>query len=175
MSYVVESQASAQARRRRRTAITLAVVAVVLAGTFYYAQSYWNRGVTTPTTAASCTPTPGAGGQIAPGQVTVNVLNATKRSGLAGSTAKIVKERGFVVGRIENDPLKRTVPQPAEVRFGPAGEASAQLVLALVAGSVPMKDTRADASVDLVLGEGFTALAQPTAPVPAPATATPTC
>ncbi|MEI2766500.1 MAG: LytR C-terminal domain-containing protein [Dermatophilaceae bacterium] len=175
MSYVVESQASAQARRRRRTAITLAVVAVVLAGAFYYAQSYWNRSASTPTSAASCTPTPGAGGQLAPGQVTVNVLNATKRSGLAGATAKIVKERGFVVGRIENDPLKKAVPQPAEVRYGPAGEASATLVLGLVAGAVPLPDTRADASVDLVLGEGFTALAQPTAPVPAPATATPTC
>ena len=175
MSYVVESEAQTQARRRRRTAITLAVVAIVLAGAFYYAQSYWNRSVKAPTSAASCTPTPGAGGQVAPGQITVNVLNATKRSGLAGATAKLVKERGVVVGRVENDPLKRSIAQPAEVRYGPAGEASAQVVLSLVAGAVPLKDTRADASVDLVLGDGFTAFAQPTAPVPAPATVTPTC
>ncbi|MGV1029715.1 MAG: LytR C-terminal domain-containing protein [Dermatophilaceae bacterium] len=166
MSFVVDSESSARARRRRRTAIVLVVVALVLAGAFYYAASYWNAAPT-PSAAATCTPS--AGSSPVPSQVTVNVYNATKRQGLAGSTAKLVKERGFVVGTVQNDPAKKTIAQSAEVRYGPNGEASAQLVLALVAGSVPVKDTRADGSVDLVIGEKFTALAEPTAPVPAPA------
>jgi hypothetical protein len=166
VSYVVESESSERARKRRRTAITLGVVALVLAGSFYYASSYWNAG---PTTSAAATCTPTTSGAVAPSQVTVNVFNATKRTGLAGSTAKLVKERGFVVGSVQNDPTKKAIAGSAEVRYGPNGEAGAQLVVALVAGSVPVKDTRADASVDLVLGDAFTALAEPTAPVPAPA------
>ncbi len=166
MSFVVESESSARARKRRRTAIVLIVVVVVLAGSFYYAASYWNAGPAT-NAAATCTPAPGSA--PVPSQVTVNVFNATKRQGLANSTAKLVKERGFVVGSVQNDPAKKAIAQSAEVRYGPNGEAGAQLVTVLVAGSVPVKDTRADASVDLVLGDGFTALAQPTAPVPAPA------
>ncbi len=165
MSFVVESESSARARKRRRTAIVLTLVALVLAGSFYYAASYWNAGPSS-NAAATCTPAPGS--TPVPSQVTVNVFNATKRQGLAGSTAKLVKERGFVVGSVQNDPAKKAVAASAEVRYGPNGEAGAQLVIALVAGAVPVKDTRADASVDLVLGDGFTALAQPTAPVPAP-------
>lgn len=166
MSYVVESESSERARKRRRTAITLGIVALVLAGAFYYASSYWNAG---PSSTASATCTPTASGSPAPAQVTVNIFNATKRSGLAGSTAKLVKERGFVLGSVQNDPARKAIAQSAEVRYGPNGEAGAQLVIALVAGSVPIQDSRADASVDLVLGDGFTALAEPTAPVPAPA------
>lgn len=166
MSYVVESESSEKARKRRRTAITLGAVALVLAGSFYYASSYWSAD---PTSSAAATCTPTASGSVAPAQVTVNVFNATKRTGLAGSTAKLVKERGFVVGSVQNDPTKKVIAQSAEVRYGPNGEAGAQLILALVSGSVPVTDTRADASVDLVLGDGFTALAEPTAPVPAPA------
>ncbi len=37
------------------------------------------------------------------------------------------------------------------------------MVLALVPGSVPVKDTRADASVDLVIGDAFTEVPTPTA------------
>ncbi|MGB8383756.1 MAG: LytR C-terminal domain-containing protein [Dermatophilaceae bacterium] len=166
MSFVVESESSARARKRRRTAIVLTVVALVLAGAFYYAASYWNAG---PTASASATCTPAAGSAPVPSQVTVNVFNATKRQGLANSTAKLVKERGFVIGSVQNDPAKKAIAQSAEVRYGPNGEAGAQLVIALVAGAVPAKDTRADGSVDLVLGDGFTAIAEPTAPVPAPA------
>lgn len=166
MSYVVESESSERARKRRRTAITLGIVAVLLAGAFYYASSYWTAG---PTSTAAATCTPAASGSPAPSQVTVNVFNATKRSGLAGATAKLVKERGFIVGSTQNDPARKAIAQSAEVRYGPNGEAGAQLVIALVAGSVPVKDTRADASVDLVLGDAFTTLAEPTAPVPPPA------
>ena len=61
---------------------------------------------------------------------------------------------------------------PAEVRYGTSGTASAKLVLTLVKGSKGVKDGRADGSVDLVLGDKFTALTP--APKTVPAT-TPRC
>lgn len=183
MSYLVESGASRRARRRRRTAITLLVVVAGLSFAFYYAATKYRAGPTAsdcPTstsrpTAAKATPgakpaatAKAAPAALAPSQVTVNVYNATTRSGLAGDTAKLVKARGYVVGTIANDPLNKSVAGTAEIRFGPNGAAAGALVGKLVAGSVGVTDARADASVDLVLGAKFSALA------PAPPGATPT-
>jgi hypothetical protein len=156
VSITVESASVARARKRKRTAITLLVVAAILAGSFYYAASYWNRPARTN---ATCTPTLNPTGPVSPRQVTLNVYNATNRSGLAASVSRLAKERGFVLGTVANDPAKKQIKGPAEVRFGPAGERAAPLVQALVAGAVPVKDTRADASVDLVLGDAYTQLA----------------
>lgn len=164
MSITVESASVARARRRKRTAITLLLVAAILAGTFYYASSYWNKPAGRST--ATCTPTIDPSGPISPRQVTVNVYNATNRTGLAASVGKLVKDRGFILGTVGNDSSKKQIKGPAEVRFGPAGERASALVVALVTGAVAVKDTRADASVDLVLGEGYSALVTPTAPVP---------
>ncbi len=186
MSYVVESGSSQRSRKRRRTAITLLVVVAMLAMAFYYASTYFKGA--TPGAAAAC-PTPTATSPTtsapagaapapapAPGKITVNVYNATGRNGLAGDTAKLVKDRGFVIGTVANDPLRKAVAGPAEVRFGKNGEASSKVVLALVEGATPVSDARADASVDLVLGSAFKALAAPpaapgaTTGAPAPAT-----
>lgn len=162
MSLTVESESVARSRRNRRAAITIGVVIALLAATLYVAASYWQA----PTKSPTATPTCSTGG-IAPSQVTVNVYNATKRNGLGSATSKLVAARGFVIGTVSNDPMKKAVAAPAEVRFGPAGETSAALVVALVPGAVPVKDTRADASVDLVIGDAFKELA------PAPTTTAP--
>jgi hypothetical protein len=165
MSLTVESESVARSRRNRRAVITIGVVIALLAAALYIAASYWNSPpAKSPTAAPSC-----SSGGISPRQVTVNVYNATKRNGLGSATAKLVAARGFVTGTVANDPLKKAIAAPAEVRFGPAGEASAALVVALVPGAVPIKDTRADASVDLVLGDGFKDLA------PAPTTTAAGC
>lgn len=170
MSYVVESDSTRRAKKRRRTAITLIVVVLALAAAAYYAASYWRSEPAAETAATpTCTPTPAA---PAPAQITVNVYNATNRTGLAAATANTLGERGFVLGTIANDPLRKTIPQSAEVRFGPAGEAASTVVLGTVPGAVPVNDARADASLDLVLGEGFTELAPPQTATPTP---TPTC
>ena len=160
MSHVVESASSQRHRRNRRTAIILVVLVALLAGAFYYAASYFNRP---SNPAASGCPTSdftaGAGPvAITPAQITVNIYNATNRAGLAASTAKDVKARGFVIGQVTNDPLKKKIDAPAEVRFGPNGKAAADLVAKLVEGAAPTQDTRADATVDLVIGNGFKAL-----------------
>jgi hypothetical protein len=88
-------------------------------------------------------------------QVTVTVYNATDRDGLAARVAAQLAKRGFRVGTPANDPLGRKIPEPAEVRFGRTGAGAALRVGAQVAGAVPRVDGRADARVDLVLGDGF--------------------
>ena len=160
MSYVVESGASRSRRaRRRRALITLGVVTLMLFFAFWYAYSYYqesNRPKAQPT--PTCTATSTA---RTPAQVTVNVYNATDRTGLAASTATEVRKRGFKVATVSNDPLQRDVAIAAEVRYGISGIPSAKLVLARVKGSKAVRDGRTDSSVDLVLGAKFTALTPP--------------
>lgn len=162
--YVVESGTSARARaRRRRAAVTLLVLVALLFGAFWYAYSYF-RSDAGKATATSC-PTVTATKVVA---VTVNVYNATGRTGLAATTAEALKKRGFTIGTVANDPLKKSISGSAEVRYGPKGASVAPQVVALVPKPASVVDKRTTADVDLVLGEGYQALS------PAPKTATPT-
>lgn len=173
MTYIVESGASASRRaRRRRALITLGLVSLMLFFAFWYAYSYYRHSDAHPAAATpSCTTTAAA---RTPRDVTVNVYNATDRSGLAAKTAGQVRKRGFKVATVANDPLQRKIPGPAEVRYGASAGPDSKLVLALVKGAKAVRDGRPDASVDLVLGEKFTALAAaPKAPRPTATTTTP--
>ena len=172
MSYIVEAGASTSRRaRRRRALITLGVVALMLFLAFWYAYSYYQASSAPKATppAATCTAQAAA---PTPGTTTVNVYNATQRRGLAAATAAQVRKRGFKVSTVANDPLQKTVKGPAEVRFGRVGAGRGALVLALVKGAKAVVDARTDGSVDLVLGNTFSALAPPAKTTPA-AKATP--
>jgi hypothetical protein len=168
VSYIVESGASSARRsRRRRALITLLVVALMLFFAFWYAYSYYQasgRAASAPVPA--CTTAAPASGAPKPADTTVNVYNATERNGLAAKTASELRKRGFAVATVANDPLQKKVAGPAEVRYGGSGVAKAKLVLTLVTGARPVRDARTDASVDLVLGDTFTALAKPAVPKP---------
>jgi hypothetical protein len=96
-----------------------------------------------------------------PRQIRVNVYNATKRSGLARATSVELASRAFAIGAVANDPLKKTVAATAEIRYGPAGANGAKVVAAQVPNPVLVVDARRDTSVDLVIGEGFSALNTP--------------
>ncbi|MEO6411121.1 MAG: LytR C-terminal domain-containing protein [Pedococcus sp.] len=178
MSYVVEAGASRSRRaRRRRALITLGIVALMLFFAFWYAYSYYqnsnsSRAAASPSCTATATATATA---KTPSQVTVNVYNATDRAGLAAKTASDVRKRGFKVSTVSNDPLQKDVTGAAEVRYGTTGTASAKLVMALVTGSKAIKDSRPDASVDLVLGAKFKALTAPPKPVVATTPSTSAC
>jgi hypothetical protein len=174
VSITVESASVARARRRKRTAITLLVVIGLLAAAFYYASSYWTRGPSRASGGSACTVTADPSGPVYPTQVTVNVFNATSRTGLAASVGRLVSARGFVLGTVSNDPLRKSIPGTAEVRYGPAGERAAKLVQSLVPGATLLKDTRADASVDLVLGTAYKDLVTATGTASLP-TAPPGC
>ena len=98
-----------------------------------------------------------------PATIKVNVYNATDRAGLAGQTAALLKKRGFTIGTIGNAPaaLQNKVPGTAEVTGNKAAAARMTVLGSEVPGSSPVTDLRKDASVDLVLGNGFTALSTP--------------
>jgi hypothetical protein len=114
-------------------------------------------GTTSPAPCVTTTVVPGVA-LPKPGQVTSNVYNATTRAGLAKRTSTDLASRGFVIGRVANDPLARTVAGVAEIRYGPSGLANAQLMRYYVVGAVLVKDTRTDATVDVVLGAKFKAV-----------------
>ena len=151
--------------KRRRRAIALGALAVLALGAGAYGV-FALVGSDQPAPAAAPCPVAETAKQpvhqaITPQQVTVNVYNSTNRQGLAASAAAALKQRGFVIGKVANDPLDSHLAISAQVR----GAADAASLMKYVAAEVPgaqlQADTRADQSVDLVLGTAFAALASP--------------
>lgn len=168
--YVHESGYARRRRvRQRRMVITLGVVALALFFAFWYALSYYRANKDVPAARPVCvTPTVA----LPPGKVTINVYNATNRTGLAASTAKSLASRGFVIGKVANDPLKKTVKGAVELRFGPKGKAAAGVVAKHLSSAKSVADKRKDASVDVVLGNAWKQLAT-APPAPTPSCSTP--
>ncbi|MER6983335.1 LytR C-terminal domain-containing protein [Streptomyces carpinensis] len=98
-----------------------------------------------------------------PGQITVNVLNATPRAGLAKQTADELKKRGFRIGQVGNatKEFDKKV-KGAGILLGPASSLNTSLpVLATqLPGAESRTDTRKGTDVDLIIGTGFKQLAQ---------------
>lgn len=164
MSYMVDSGALTYRSRRRRAAITLSIAVLVLFFAFWYALSYYNASNDPARTASPACNTAIAG--VKAKDVTINVYNATNRTGLAAATARTLRDRGIRVATVANDPLNKTIKGTAEVRHGKSGLAAAKAVLPLVPGAKRVQDGRADGTVDIVLGNAFKALAaSPTATV----------
>ena len=115
-------------RQNRKAATTIFVVLLMLFFAFWYAYSYYRTsagaGDATPTTGATCRPFDPK--VPTPATTTVNVYNASTKNGLAARTAAELRKRGFLIGEVRNDPLRRKVAV-AEVRFGPAGKSRAPL------------------------------------------------
>jgi hypothetical protein len=170
--YTTEAEVSVNARRKRRQLIVLGVVVLGLFFAFWYAWSYYqadNSARASRPPAATCAPyDPDV---VTPETTRVNVYNASDRVGLAGSVARSLRERGFVIAKVANDPSSRKAPKVAEIRYGVRGEAQAKLLRStLPKGTTLVKDKRKVATVDLALGAKYTTLA----PVPT-TTAMPMC
>ncbi|MGP4110435.1 LytR C-terminal domain-containing protein [Streptomyces sp. 4N509B] len=180
-------------RRRRKVLVTIAAVALVgvlgygtteLVGIFT-AEDEGGGSASGAGAGASqqngpgCPPTDGRGGEDAgptlpavlpePEAITVNVYNATTRTGLAQDTADLLAERGFVVGEVANAParLDGRVKQSA-LLLGTAGARSSG-ALAVVGSQLEGAETGDPKAaggareVDLVIGRGFTELLTPRA------------
>jgi hypothetical protein len=165
--YATESPVSLRRRRqRRRTLITIGVILLGLFFAFWYALSYYQSDETSGSpVATSPTCQPGDPDALVPGDVTILVLNATNRSGLAASTAKDLARRGFKISGAENDDSGRDAPKVVELRYGKKGKEQARLVRAqFPKGVVTLHpDGRKGTTVDVVLGSGYKKLrAQPT-------------
>ena len=170
--YTTEAEVSVDARRKRRQLIVLGVVVLGLFFAFWYAWSYYQADSSARASrppAATCAPYDPK--VVTPANTRVNVYNSSDRVGLAGSVARSLRERDFVIGKVANDPSSRKAPKVAEIRYGPKGAAHAKLLrTALPKGTTLVKDKRKVATVDLALGAKYTTLA----PVPT-TTAMPMC
>lgn len=99
-----------------------------------------------------------------PRTITVNVLNATTRAGLAKKTADELKKRGFKIGDVGN----ATKQYDKKVKgtgllLGPA--AARDTTLPVLGTQLPGAERRTEAArkgaaVDLVIGDGFKELAK---------------
>ncbi|MEE1837500.1 LytR C-terminal domain-containing protein [Streptomyces sp. SP17KL33] len=129
-----------------------------------------------------------AKGFPAPGKITVNVLNATPRAGLAKDTADELKKRGFRIGNVGNATKEydKKVKGAAILLGAKAAEGTALPVLnTQLTGAQLKTDGRTKATeVDLIIGTAFKALSKQkdadkaladlTSPKPTPTT-TKTC
>ena len=88
-------------------------------------------------------------------QITVKVLNATNRSGLAGQVSDALASRSFVISATETQEAKLN---DVRISFGTQGLASAYTLAAQFPTANLFYDAREDASVDVALGESFTEL-----------------
>ncbi|MET9320112.1 LytR C-terminal domain-containing protein [Streptomyces sp. NPDC003038] len=96
-----------------------------------------------------------------PGQITVNVYNATPRAGLAKAVGDELKARGFIIGSVGNAPadFDKKVPGTGILLGSPKTDKAAYSVLGTqLAGVTQQTDTRETADIDLILGDAFKAL-----------------
>ncbi|MEV7568149.1 LytR C-terminal domain-containing protein [Streptomyces tanashiensis] len=157
--------------RRRRIVLASAAAVVVLGaagwGTLQLVDVFSGDGTkTTAGKQTDCKPTPKpttapAAALPKPAQITVNVYNATPRSGLAKTTADELKKRGFKIGKVGNAPTAydKKVPGAGLLLGAPAATKGAFPVLGTqLAGTTAKTDTRGTADVDLILGTAFKTL-----------------
>lgn len=155
--------------RHLRTAVTLLVLVGIMVAAAYFG---WQRVVgddadTDAAASDSCVPSTDVT-IPAPDDVEINVYNATGRSGLAAEVADLMRERGFVIAQVANDPENKDIEGTAEIRGSQSQQGAAALLTTTVPESVFVPDEREADTLDVVVGEGFTELAPPDTPVPEP-------
>lgn len=94
-----------------------------------------------------------------PAKVRVNVYNATEVSGLASKTARELKQRGFDVKEVANDPVGIPIESVARIRFGPSSAQRAELLAYYVPGAELVEIDRGGPKIDLALGAAFVGIA----------------
>ncbi|WP_345581359.1 LytR C-terminal domain-containing protein [Streptomyces prasinosporus] len=99
-----------------------------------------------------------------PGTITVNVLNATTRGGLAQKTADELKKRGFRIGEVANatEEYDKKVKSTG-LLLGPASalDTSLPVLGAQLAGAEHRTDAAREGNeVDLIIGDGFRSLTE---------------
>ncbi|MFG3202438.1 LytR C-terminal domain-containing protein [Streptomyces sp. NPDC048192] len=163
---------------RRRARLVAAVVASACAlgligwGTLQLIDVFTGGGKKTAAAGAKtrCHPGTDTAAQVKslpkPAEITVNVYNATDRTGLAKDTADALKKRGFKIGDVGNasKQFDKKV-KSAGILLGPASARNSSLPVlgTQLAGAEQRTDGRKGTDLDLVIGDGFKGLAQPAA------------
>lgn len=144
--------------RHLRTAITLVILAGFVAGSAWYAWQIVTEPAAEPddevvvSTPECAMPVPTEAPP--PEEVNLNVYNGTSINGLASQVARELRERGYVILDVANDPQRRSVTGVAEIRAA-SEDADVALVMSQFPGSVFLQDKRLDDSIDVVVGESF--------------------
>jgi LytR cell envelope-related transcriptional attenuator len=142
---------------RVRTLITLAflVVLMLIGVTWGWAQ------VTEPFPGKAdppiCVDTSyAAGTELNVQDVTVSVLNASSREGLAARTLQQLEDAGFATGQTNNAPAGTALTAPAEIWTDTEGDPAARLLRKHV-GGVPVRSDVVNSAVGitLVVGDAF--------------------
>lgn len=151
-------------RRRIRHGAILVLLTGLTAGGIVTALAILNGQIQIAAPERSSTPMPSlcpdATFDYTPNEkITVNVLNATSRAGLARSVADELAARKFLVGTVGN--TTTSYRGPALVVSGAAGQPAAFSVQRNLPGSDYVQDGRGDASVDIILAGDYKELAKP--------------
>jgi LytR cell envelope-related transcriptional attenuator len=141
---------------RLRTLITLAALAVTLLFGVTWGWSQVSKPFPGKVDAPICVDTSYAeGDELFVQDVTVSVLNASKREGLAGRTMQLFEDSGFAAGQTANAP-EGTEVATAEIWVSDPDNPGAKLVRARV-GKVPVLEEPGNpaAGITVVVGDGF--------------------
>lgn len=99
-----------------------------------------------------------AGSKIYPDELTVSVLNASDRAGLAGRTRDLFTDRGFGAGELGNAPDTAQVTR-AEIWVADTADPGALLVRSYLGKQTPIiESTSVPPGITVVVGESFSAL-----------------
>ena len=167
---VVDRERALRRRHRReRQALLFGMLVAVLAlaalgaiGVFTGAiSSPFSRDFTTPKAdpkdAVDPAPCPPEGTlPVGYKDIQAKVLNSTKRGGLATTTAAALTGRGFTIVGTGNS--SANVPGNVRIGFGATGVGAAYTIAAQFDHPTLVLDARADAGVDIVVGDAFEAL-----------------
>ena len=153
--------------RRRKSrptwlyAVLIPVVALVIIGVGFGVFTLVRSGdAAEPVASASAAPCPSVSASAVaplpnPTEIKVNVYNAIFLKGLAATTAADLKDRGFVIKEVGNDPKKLPITGVAEIRYGPKTQAAAELLQFYFPGAELINDGRRGKLIDIALGTGF--------------------
>jgi len=160
--------------RRERQALLFGVLLAALAlaglgaiGVFTGAiSSPFSRDFSTPKAdpknAVAPAPCPPEGSlPVAYKDIQAKVLNSTKRGGLATTTAAALAGRGFTIVGTGNSPA--AVAGSVRIGFGASGVGAAYTIAAQFDHPALALDARTDAGVDVIVGDSFETLLEPTA------------
>ena len=156
-----------------RSAVTLAVLAVVFLASVLWAWSSVTEPLPERAKPAPCTDTRvKAGEEVAPPQVRVNVLNAGGPNGLASKTMAKLAEAGFVTGSTGNAPAD-TGKVAAQVWSNDPDNPATVLLASYLGAKVEVVDRPSGyAGVTIVVGKRFKGVKQGEASVRASKDAT---
>ncbi len=141
---------------RTRSAVTLAVLAVLFVIGTVWAWSSVTEPFPEAEEQPACLDSPvAAGDRVTPGNVVVNVLNASNTDGLAGETMDALVRKGFAEGSRGNTAAETSESGAVIWTDDPDGPAAALLKSYLGPGTGIIEQATAEPGITVVVGEGF--------------------